>query len=79
MKRIKIRIPSGKLVIRSKRRKVGISRCANCHEELHGMPRMHAVKIRKLAKTERRPSRAYGGYFCGNCTKELFREKARVV
>ena len=79
MKRIKVRIPSGKIVVRSRRRGIGINRCANCQRGLHGMPRMHAVEIGKLAKTEKRPSRAYGGYFCGSCTKELFREKARVI
>ncbi|MBI4010309.1 MAG: 50S ribosomal protein L34e [Candidatus Aenigmarchaeota archaeon] len=79
MKKIKVRTPSGKLVIRSGRRKIGINRCANCKAELHGMPRMHAAAAGKLSKTERRPTRIYGGYLCGNCTKDLFREKARVI
>ncbi len=76
MKRVKVRIPSGRIVIKSKRRQVGVGRCANCQGELHGTPTAHPNEM-KLAKSDKRPSRAYGGYFCGNCTRELFREKAR--
>lgn len=79
MKKVKVRIPSGKIVIRNKRRQVGIGRCANCQGELHGTPTAHPIETRKLAKSDKRPSRAYGGYFCSNCTKELFREKARLI
>lgn len=78
MKRVKVRIPSGRVVVRSKRRRVSKAVCANCKAELHGMPRLGATDF-KISKTEKRPSRAYGGYFCGNCTKELLRQKARMM
>jgi len=79
MKKVKVRIPSGKIALRSKRRKISASVCANCKRQLHGMPRVHAVEVGNMAKTEKRPSRAYGGYLCGDCTKEFFRERARVI
>jgi large subunit ribosomal protein L34e len=59
--------------------RTGTAKCANCKKPLHGMPGLSQNEIRKLAKTERRPSRAYGGYLCSNCTKELFRERARSI
>ena len=79
MKKIKVRVPSGRIEIRVRKEKVGIARCANCKRELHGMPRLHPAELRKLAKTERKPSRAYGGYFCADCTREFFRERARAL
>ncbi len=79
MKRVERRTPSGKVTIRKKQNRVGFARCANCHQELHGMPRAHTAESGKFAKTERKPSRAYGGYFCGNCTRELFKERARMI
>lgn len=79
MKKIRIRIPSGRSVIRYKRKRIGFSVCANCNRQLHGTPRLTVAEIGKLAKTQKRPSRAYGGYLCGNCTKDLFREKARMI
>ena len=79
MKTFKVRVPSGKVIIRTKRARISSSVCANCKKELYGMPRLHDAKFSKLAKTQKRPSRAYGGYFCANCTKDLFKEKARMI
>ena len=79
MKKVKVRVPSGRTVIKQKRERVGISVCANCKGQLHGMMRLQPIDVKKLSKTEKRPTRAYGGYLCGNCTKELFKEKARMV
>lgn len=79
MKKIKARLPSGRVVIRKRRGRVSASVCANCKMELHGTPRKHATEIGKLGKTEKRPSRAYAGYLCFGCTKELFKEKARGI
>jgi len=61
-----------------KKKRTSEAKCANCKKPLHGVPRLSVSEMKKLAKTERRPSRAYGGYLCAKCTKELFREKARL-
>ena len=79
MKKIKIRTPSGKLVIRKRKENPGITLCAMCKEPLHGVKRRIPSKIRKISKTEKRPSRLYGGYLCAKCTKELVKEKARMI
>ena len=76
MKR-KVRTSSGRMVIREKRGRVQVAKCSNCKKQLHGTPRLHVVELLRLSKTELRPSRAYGGNMCANCTRELFREKAR--
>ena len=77
MARTKRRTPGGKLKLVFKREKTGTHRCAKCGKELHGMKKLTQNELRKLSKSERRPSRPYGGYLCGECTRELFKDKAR--
>lgn len=79
VRKFKIRVPSGRVVIRRKEKKPKVAKCAVCKKPLHGVPRVGASQRRKLSKTQKRPSRAYGGYLCSSCTKEIFREKARVA
>lgn len=77
--RVKRRTSSGRVVIRPKRKKPKIAKCANCGKPLHGVPRKIPSEIRKLAKTKKRPERPYGGYLCSSCMRELFKEKARKI
>lgn len=53
--------------------------CARCGRELHGVPRMLEADMKKFSKTQKRPERIFGGYYCANCTREILREKARKV
>jgi len=68
-----------KTVIKIKRRRPGIAVCASCGKQLHGVPRLNATEMKKMAKTKKRPERAYGGYYCSRCTKELFKDMARKI
>lgn len=74
IKKIRVRAPSGRIVVRTKRERYGTIVCANCKKPLRGV-----ANIRKLSKTEKIPSRIYGGYLCSGCTKEILREKARKI
>jgi large subunit ribosomal protein L34e len=77
MPRIKRKTPGKKTLLRFKREKTGTHRCAACGAELHGMKKLTQSELRKLSKSERRPSRPYGGHLCGECMRELFKDKAR--
>lgn len=77
MVRIKKRTTSGKVVIRKKWKRPGLARCAGCGKPLHGVPALVPSGVRKLAKTKRRPSRPYGGYYCSKCSRSIFRERVR--
>jgi len=79
MPKVKVRTPSGRVVIRIKRRKPSFAKCAVCGKQLHGIPRFIPVQMKKLPKTKRRPERPYGGYLCSRCNREMFRERARKV
>jgi large subunit ribosomal protein L34e len=77
--KMKVRLPSGKLAVKKKWRRAVPARCAVCGKQLHGVPRLRAAEMRKLPKSKRRPERPYGGYLCSECSRELFREKARKI
>lgn len=76
-KKIKIRLPSGRSVVRRGRGKPSVAKCAVCGAKLHGMPRLAPAKLRKLPKSKRVPNRPYGGYACSRCTRELLKEKIK--
>lgn len=52
--------------------------CALCGSKLQAVPKRSASGMRKLAKTEKRPQRVFGGVLCGNCTRLVLKEKARL-
>ena len=69
--------PGGRLKIHYLRRKPKKARCAGCETQLAGVPRERPVGMRKLAKTQRRPERMYGGVLCGACVKRKLIIKIR--
>ncbi len=76
-RKVKVRTPGGRVVIHYEPRRPGPARCAICGRPLHGVPRLRPVELRKLAKTEKRPERPYGGYICPRCLARLYREAIR--
>ena len=71
LRRVKVRLPSGKVKIRYEKRKPKQAKCAICGKPLHGVPR----ETRNLAKTKKRPERPYGGYLCSRCMREVIKQK----
>ncbi len=78
LRRVKIRTPGNRLVTHYEPRKPGVAHCAICGAELKGVPRERKHKLKRLGKTEKRPSRAYGGVLCSKCAREVIKQKARV-
>ncbi|MEM4691631.1 MAG: 50S ribosomal protein L34e, partial [Desulfurococcaceae archaeon] len=39
--------------------------------------RLNSSELRKLAKTEKRPQRTYGGVLCVNCLEKLLKKTIR--
>ncbi len=71
------RTPGGKTVLQYKKKKPSKHICAECKKPLHGVPRGRPYEIRKLAKSKKRPNRAYGGYLCTECARKVFKQEAR--
>lgn len=78
-RRVFDKTPGGLLKIHYEPRKPGPARCGVCGRPLNGVPRLAPVELRKLAKTEKRPERMYGGVICPSCLSRLLRESARSV
>lgn len=76
---VKRRTPTGRIVLVKERKRPKVAKCAICKKPLHGVPTRIPSEIRKLPKSKRRPSRPFGGYLCGSCAREYFREKARRI
>ncbi|MBI2143366.1 hypothetical protein HYU20_03420 [Candidatus Woesearchaeota archaeon] len=47
--------------------------CAGCGCSLHGMAREGGT-----ARTKKRPSRPFGGFYCSACARSRFRAAARA-
>ncbi len=71
---LKRRSPSGKRVVIYKKRIPGVGHCALCGCKLHGVPRIK----QRLAKTEKRPERVFGGVLCGKCVALVVRDRTRL-
>jgi len=68
LRRIFVRTPKQTKLVYAKR-KPSKAHCANCGAVLHGVPSDKRYKIAKLAKTEKRPQRPYGGVLCSKCMR----------
>ena len=57
-------------VLRYKKKKPSKHVCAECGAVLHGVPRGRPYEIGKLAKSQKRPNRPFGGYLCPKCARK---------
>ena len=71
---LKRRSPAGHRVVIYKTRIPGIAHCALCGGKMHGVPRIK----QRLAKTEKRPERVFGGVLCGKCVALVVRDRTRL-
>jgi large subunit ribosomal protein L34e len=77
--KVKVRIPSGRVVVKKKWKKAALAKCAVCGKPLQAIPKLRQAEMRRLPKSKRKPERPYGGYLCSECMREVFREKARKI
>ncbi len=70
--------PGGKKVTIYKPPRSGKAKCAVCSAKLNAVPSAGVAGMRKLAKTEKRPERKFGGVLCSDCTRQIVKEKIRL-
>ncbi|MBW2975298.1 50S ribosomal protein L34e [Candidatus Woesearchaeota archaeon] len=75
--RINVKTPGGRTVTHYKHRKPKPAKCGKCGSVLKGIIRERPYKMKKVAKSKKRPTRPYGGVLCSRCLRSLFTEKAR--
>ena len=76
-RRIFVKTPGGKTVVHFKKRKPSKARCGRCGKMLHGVMRERPHKMKNMGKSKKRPTRAFGGYYCGRCIREVIKERSR--
>ncbi len=77
-RRVYRRTPGGRTVVHYEPRKPSVAKCALCGRPLNGVPRLRSSRLRRLAKTEKRPERPYGGYICHRCLAKAFKASIRT-
>jgi len=77
VRRIVRKTPGANLVFHYEQKGPHKAICAKCGVQLHGVASERGFIMRSLSKTEKRPSRPYGGVLCGKCMRELQKAKAR--
>ena len=68
-KRTLVKTPGGRFYLKKIRKKPNYHHCATCDRKLPGMPRGTRIEIRRLSKSQRSPSRPYGGQLCSPCLR----------
>jgi len=76
-RRLQVKAPGGRTVQHYKRREPAKAKCADCKCELQAVPNKRATEMRKLAKTEKRPERPFGGKLCSACMRLMIKNTAR--
>lgn len=76
-RRVYRRTPSGKVVIHYVKRRPRKAHCADCGGKLAGVPALAPTFMRNLAKSSKRPERAYGGVLCSYCSRREIISKSR--
>ncbi|MBI5225066.1 50S ribosomal protein L34e [Candidatus Micrarchaeota archaeon] len=78
VKKRSVKTPGGRVVNIYKPKKVGKAICGLCGNKLNAVPNRSSSGMRKLAKTQKRPERMFGGVLCGNDLRMLIKEKIRM-
>lgn len=60
------------------RRKPSAPKCAVTGQKLHGVPRGTPGKLKKLSKSQKRPSRPFGGVLSSKAAREEIKKRARA-
>ena len=71
------KVPGGRTSTFFKKRKPQPAKCGKCGDVLKGIPREFPFRMRKMAKTKKRPERPFGGVLCTKCMRKEILSKAR--
>lgn len=77
-RRVQVKTPGAKTVKRYLARKPNVAKCANCREELKGIPRMTSAQAKNSAKSKKTVSRPYGGSLCSKCARAKLKSEAKL-
>jgi len=77
MRKVFVRTPGGRTVERYTLRKPSQPVCPITGQKLHGIPHLRPTALRNLAKSKKRPQRAFGGVLSSRAARRVIMTKAR--
>ena len=77
LRKIFRKVSGGRTRVHFKKKKPKLAKCGNCGAVLKGVPREFPFRMRKMAKTKKRPERPYGGVLCSRCMRQEIINKSR--
>jgi large subunit ribosomal protein L34e len=69
------KVPGGNLKVHYEQRNPSKAHCAICGKPLLGVPSKKPADAKRLSKTEKRPSRPFGGMLCSACARRKIIEE----
>ena len=76
-KRMNVRVPSGKSVVKYKAEKPAIAKCQLTGQKLNGVPRASKKELQHMSKSQKRPSRPFGGALSPAAMKRVLISRVR--
>ena len=76
LRKVFVRVPSGRTVVHYKKRKPKVGHCSICKKPMMGVARLRDNKIKKIAKTKKRVERPYPN-LCSSCMRKIIIMGAR--
>ena len=77
LRRVFKRVPSGSTKLHYIERKPKQAHSGRCGSILHGSPRTRPIDMKRLAKSEKRPERPFGGVLCSACLRDMIKVESR--
>lgn len=77
MKKVAKKTPGGRIKMQYRHKVYSKQKCAICKSLLHGTPSGSPASIAKLTKSQRRPTRPFGGQLCSKCSRKVLAMKAK--
>lgn len=76
-RKVFVKVPGNKIKVHYKERKPKKAICPIYGTPLSGVPNKNPSKLSKLAKSERKPERPFGGMLSSKATRDIMKDKAR--
>ena len=79
LRKIRVKLPGGAWITHYFKKNPSHASCAECGKPLHGTARLRNIKMKKTAKSKKRPERPYGGKLCSSCARKRIKaEKLKI-
>lgn len=69
-RKIFVKVPGGNTNVQYRKKKPAKAKCADCGAVLQGVARERPYKMQNMPKSQKRPTRPYGGKLCSKCTRK---------